>query len=59
VDMNVVMTGDGKIVEIQGTAEGTPFSKTALDSLMKLAEEGINSLIHMQKKLIEGEVISY
>ena len=59
VDMNVVMTGDGKIVEIQGTAEGTPFSKTALDSLMKLAEEGINSLIHMQKKLIENEVISY
>ena len=59
VDMNVVMTGDGKIVEIQGTAEGTPFSKTALDSLMKLAEEGINSLIHMQKKLIEDEVISY
>jgi ribonuclease PH len=59
VDMNVVMTGDGKIVEIQGTAEGTPFSKTALDSLMKLAEEGINSLIHMQKKLIEDELISY
>jgi ribonuclease PH len=59
VDMNVVMTGDGKIVEIQGTAEGTPFSKTALDSLMKLAEEGINSLINMQKKLIEGEVINY
>lgn len=59
VDMNVVMTGDGKIVEIQGTAEGTPFSKTALDSLIKLAEEGINSLINMQKKLIEDEVISY
>jgi ribonuclease PH len=59
VDMNVVMTGDGKIVEIQGTAEGTPFSKTALDSLMKLAEEGINSLINMQKKLIEGELINY
>jgi ribonuclease PH len=59
VDMNVVMTGDGKIVEIQGTAEGTPFSKPALDSLMKLAEEGINSLINMQKKLIEDEVINY
>jgi ribonuclease PH len=59
VDMNVVMTGDGKIVEIQGTAEGTPFSKTALDSLIKLAEEGINSLINMQKKLIEDDVINY
>ncbi len=59
VDMNVVMTGNGKIVEIQGTAEGMPFSKTTLDSLIKLAEEGINNLINMHKKLIEGEVISY
>jgi ribonuclease PH len=58
VDMNVVMTGNGKIVEIQGTAEGMPFSKTALDSLIKLAEEGINRLINMQKKLIDGEAIS-
>ena len=59
VDMNVVMTGNGKLVEIQGTAEGMPFSKATLDSLIKLAEEGINRLINMQKKLIEGEVISY
>ena len=59
VDMNVVMTGNGKLVEIQGTAEGMPFSKATLDSLIKLAEEGINRLINIQKKLIEGEVISY
>ena len=59
VDMNVVMTGNGKLVEIQGTAEGMPFSKVTLDRLIKLAEEGINRLINMQKKLIEGEVISY
>lgn len=59
VDMNVVMTGNGKLVEIQGTAEGMPFSKATLDSLIKLAEEGIHNLINVQKKLIEGEVISY
>jgi len=53
VDMNIVMTGSGKIVEIQGTAEGNPFSKTTLNILIKLAEEGINSLIEMQKKLLE------
>jgi len=59
VDMNIVMTGSGRFVEIQGTAEGVPFSKTTLDSLVKLAEEGINTLINMQKKLIVGEIISY
>jgi ribonuclease PH len=59
VDMNVVMTGSGKLVEIQGTAEGMPFSKTALDNLIKLAEEGINNLINMQKRLIEEDIISY
>jgi ribonuclease PH len=59
VDMNVVMTGSGKFVEIQGTAEGLPFSKGALDSLVQLAEEGINTLISMQKRSIEEDVISY
>ncbi|MDH5202832.1 MAG: ribonuclease PH [Nitrospirota bacterium] len=59
VDMNIVMTGSRKLVEIQGTAEGLPFSKTTLNSLIELAEEGISSLIKLQKKLIEGEVMSY
>jgi ribonuclease PH len=59
VDMNIVMTGSGRFVEIQGTAEGIPFSKDALDNLIKLAEQGINNLISMQKRLIEGEVIRY
>jgi len=57
--MNVVMTGSGKFVEIQGTAEGLPFSKSSLDSLVQLAEEGINNLISIQKKSIEEDVISY
>jgi ribonuclease PH len=59
VDMNVVMTGSGKLVEVQGTAEGLPFSRGTLDSLMNLAEAGINNLIEIQKKLIEGDVSSY
>lgn len=59
VDMNVVMTGSGKFVEIQGTAEGLPFSKAALDSLLKLAEGGITDLINTQKRLMEEEVIRY
>ena len=59
VDMNVVMTGSGKFVEIQGTAEGMPFSKSALDSLLKLADEGINHLIGIQKQFIEGELINF
>ncbi|HMK49576.1 MAG TPA: ribonuclease PH [Thermodesulfovibrionales bacterium] len=59
VDMNVVMTGSGKLVEVQGTAEGLPFSRGTLDSLMNLAEAGINNLIEIQRKLIEGDVSSY
>ncbi len=59
VDMNVVMTGSGKLVEVQGTAEGLPFSRDTLDSLMNLAEAGINNLIEIQKKLIEGDLASY
>lgn len=53
VDLNIVMTGSGKLVEIQGTAEGTPFSKATLDTLIKLAEEGINTLIEIQKNLTQ------
>ena len=59
VDMNVVMTGSGKFVEVQGTAEGIPFSKDTLDHLLNLAAEGINHLIDIQKKLVEGDLVSY
>jgi len=59
VDMNVVMTGSGKFVEVQGTAEGIPFSKDTLDHLLKLAGEGINHLIDIQKQLVEGDLVSY
>ena len=49
VDFNVVMTDKGQFVEIQGTAEGKPFSKAAVDSLLSLAENGIKQLFGIQK----------
>ena len=49
VDMNVVMTGSGRLVEIQGTAERHPFSKKELDRLVVLAQKGIRELIRLQK----------
>lgn len=48
-DMNVVMTGSGGFVEIQGTAEGKPFDRAALDALLALAEAGIRQLVELQK----------
>lgn len=48
-DMNVIMTGSGGMVEIQGTAEGTPFTRTELNALLDLAEQGISQLVAAQK----------
>ena len=56
VDMNIVMTGKGKFVEIQGTAEGAPFSKTQMEGLITLAKQGIEELIEIQRKLV-GELV--
>jgi ribonuclease PH len=53
VDMNVVMTGDGRYIEIQGTAEHEPFSKKDLDELLGLAAKGIDELIQAQKKVLQ------
>ena len=53
VDMNVVMTGSGKFVELQGTAEGPPFAQDTLEELISLADEGIRQLIDIQKKIIK------
>ncbi|GAX91108.1 ribonuclease PH [Effusibacillus lacus] len=55
VDMNVVMTGQGQFVEIQGTGEDTPFSPDELQSMLSLAKEGIHDLIRKQKEAL-GEV---
>jgi ribonuclease PH len=48
-DMNVVMTGKGGMVEIQGTAEGEPFSRAQLDAMLALATKGINELTELQR----------
>jgi ribonuclease PH len=52
VDMNVVMTSLGGFVEVQGTAEGTPFSRPELDSMLVLAEKGINEIIALQQEMV-------
>jgi len=52
--MNVVMTESGKIVEVQGTAEGTPFSEKDLLQLLAFAKKGIKELISIQKKVLKG-----
>jgi ribonuclease PH len=49
VDLNVVATGEGRLVEVQGTAEGHPFTRAELDDLMDLALDGIRRLVLAQK----------
>ena len=52
VDMNVVMTGEGRFVEVQGTAEGVAFSRGELDQLLGLAESGIAEIFALQRELL-------
>lgn len=53
VDMNFVMTGAGKFVEVQGTAEGAAFSQGQMDSLVQLGKKGIADLVRIQKKFVK------
>ena len=53
-DMNVVMTGTGGMIEVQGTAEGTPFSRSELEELLNLASEGIGQLTRIQKEALQA-----
>ena len=52
VDMNVIMTGSGKFIEIQGTAEQNPFSREEYDQMLELAVGGIQQLIHLQNRIM-------
>jgi ribonuclease PH len=52
VDMNIVKTGDGRFIEVQGTAEGPPFERAALDELMTLADSGIRELVTLQRSIV-------
>jgi ribonuclease PH len=54
VDMNLVMTGKGGIVEVQGTGEGGPFTRSQMDELMALAESGVQRLIAIQRASLGG-----
>jgi ribonuclease PH len=51
-DMNVVMTGNGRFVEVQGTAEGEPFSEEEMAAMMRLAKKGISELIALQQQAL-------
>ena len=52
VDMNIVKTGDGRFIEVQGTAEGQPFERQALDDLMALGDKGIRELVALQREIV-------
>ncbi|MBR1965296.1 MAG: ribonuclease PH [Lentisphaeria bacterium] len=54
VDMNVVMTASGKLIEVQGTAEGAPFSRKQLNELIDLAEHGLKQIFVRQKEIVES-----
>lgn len=59
VDMNIVMTGNGKIVEIQGTAESEPFTMDTMNTLLKLAEQGIHQLIKIEREIFKSNMLHY
>ncbi len=52
VDMNIVCTGAGKFIEIQGTAEREPFSREQMDAMLALADKGINELFQIQRNVL-------
>lgn len=53
VDMNVICTGDGRFIEVQGTAEGAPFTREQMDDLLELGRKGIEQLVRLQREAIE------
>jgi ribonuclease PH len=58
VDMNVIKTGDGRFVEVQGTAEGAPFTRQTLDELLELASRGIAELVERQRAIV-GPILGF
>jgi ribonuclease PH len=55
-DFNIVMTGDGRLVEVQGTAEGEPFSRESFQAVLELAEQGIAHLLAIQRRVLDGSL---
>jgi ribonuclease PH len=58
VDMNIVRTGDGRFIEVQGTAEAIPFGRDALNTLLDLADLGIRQLVEKQRAIV-GHLVKY
>ena len=58
VDMNIVKTGSGKFIEVQGTAEAEPFDRATLEQLLGLADRGIATLIERQREIV-GKILKY
>jgi ribonuclease PH len=58
VDMNIVKTGDGRFIEVQGTAEAIPFGRDALNTLLDLADHGIRQLIEKQRAIV-GHLVKF
>lgn len=54
VDMNIVCAGDGRFIEVQGTAEGRPFTREQMDNLLELGRKGIEQLVAIQRQAIEA-----
>ena len=54
VDMNIVCSGDGRFIEVQGTAEGLPFTREQMDTLLELGRKGIEQLVRLQRQAIES-----
>jgi ribonuclease PH len=55
VDMNVICAGDGRFIEVQGTAEREPFTREAMDNLLELARIGIEQLVAIQRSILEEQ----
>jgi ribonuclease PH len=55
--MNIVCTGDGRFIEVQGTAERSPFTREQMDNLLELGRKGIEQLIRLQRQAIEAAQI--
>jgi ribonuclease PH len=59
VDMNVVMDGAGRFIEVQGTGEQTPFDRKRLDAMLDTATRGISGLLEIQRKIVDEDLDSY
>jgi ribonuclease PH len=58
VDLNVVMDGNGRFIEVQGTAEKQTFTRAQLDGMLRLAEQGITTLLEQQQRVLQEQTLA-